>query len=49
MRARDVSRPRQSVNRRPVVQPDHDPDSAKDTEKDTGKAQDSGGSSPVDS
>ncbi|WP_433167264.1 hypothetical protein [Kribbella sp. CA-247076] len=42
MRARDVSRPRQQVDRRPVLRPDQD---AKADAKD----QDSGGSSPVDS
>ena len=42
MRARDVSRPRQPVNRRPV-QPKNDAD----TDKPEG--QETGGSSPVDS
>ncbi|MEU4602410.1 hypothetical protein AB0F43_05470 [Kribbella sp. NPDC023972] len=42
MRARDVSRPSQPVNRRPVLPPAED-------EQEAGKDQGSGGSSPVDS
>jgi hypothetical protein len=41
MRARDVSRPRQPVKRRPIEPPADD--------KDQGKDQGKGGSSPVDS
>ncbi|MFG1819699.1 hypothetical protein ACGFIF_38475 [Kribbella sp. NPDC049174] len=46
MRARDVSRPRQPVNRRPVEpKPSEPPQAADDKPADQG----SGGSSPVDS
>ncbi|MEV0284524.1 MULTISPECIES: hypothetical protein [unclassified Kribbella] len=44
MRARDVSRRRQPVNRRPVLPP-----AADDKDHGDDKDQDSGGSSPVDS